>query len=515
MRDGVLLVADRLYCPDKPRAPVVFMRSPYGRSALFGIIAGLLVERGFQVLLQSVRGTMDSGGEFDPMRQERADGADTIRWLREQPWCGAQVFGFGFSYLGNAQWALAAEEPEGVDAFGLAMTLSNFRDETLSFGGFTQAGALGWTQLMQGLVDWQPGQKMQRPDPRQLEGVHDHLPVGTLDEAALGRVVTWWRDWTGHDDPADPWWDAIDHSAVPASLKQPIVMVGGWQDIFLPFQMEDFRARQAAGQPTWLTIGPWAHASPAGMIAGLRESLALFRALRDHARPFAQRNRVRVQLQGTRRWLEFPAWPPPAARDTALYLQAGGRLSPARPDADGGHTAYTYDPADPTPAVHGPAINAGAKKRPLRQLVERDDTLLFTAEPFLRDTDVVGDVAVELAVSSDTPDTDVFVALCDVDGRGRAAHVCDGYLRLRPGVAEPDAQGIRRVTVNCWPTAYRFRRGHSVGLVVASGAHPRYARNLGTGEPLATAVAMQPARQQVWHREDRVSSLRLAVLEVG
>ena len=33
---------------------------------------------------------------------------------------------------------------------------------------------------------------------------------------------------------------------------------------FLPFQVKDFKAQQAAGHPTWLTIGPWAHASPAG-----------------------------------------------------------------------------------------------------------------------------------------------------------------------------------------------------------------------------------------------------------
>ncbi|NND67816.1 MAG: hypothetical protein HKN19_09530 [Halioglobus sp.] len=58
------------------------------------------------------------------------------------------------------------------------------------------------------------------------------------------------------------------------------------------------------------------------------------------------------------------------------------------------------------------------------------------------------------------------------------------------------------------------RRGHSVGLIVASGAHPRYARNLGTGEPLATAVAMRPARQQVLHRQGAVSVVRLSTLVV-
>ena len=49
-----------------------------------------------------------------------------------------------------------------------------------------------------------------------------------------------------------------------------------------------------------------------------------------------------------------------------------------------------------------------------------------------------------------------------------------------------------------WPTAYRFGAGHRVRVQVSSGSHPVYVRNLGTGEPLLTATAMQAADQAVY-----------------
>ncbi len=163
MRGGVVLLADRHYARGLASGPVVLMRSPYGRSALFGMMAALIAERGLQIVVQSVRGTGGSGGNFDPMRQERADGADTLDWVRAQPWFSGQLFTFGPSYLGYVQWAIASEAADKMDGLALLMTLSNFRDELLSFGGFAQAGMLGWSQWMQTLVDAVPGQRMRRP----------------------------------------------------------------------------------------------------------------------------------------------------------------------------------------------------------------------------------------------------------------------------------------------------------------------------------------------------------------
>jgi uncharacterized protein len=107
--------------------------------------------------------------------------------------------------------------------------------------------------------------------------------------------------------------------------------------------------------------------------------------------------------------------------------------------------------------------------------------------------------------------TDFYACLCDVDAKGRSLQVCDGYLRLRPGKPHADADGVRRIVINCWPTAYRFKRGHKMRLIIGSGAHPRYARNLGTGEPLATGTSMVNAHQQILHGPARGSVVNLLV----
>jgi predicted acyl esterase len=45
------------------------------------------------------------------------------------------------------------------------------------------------------------------------------------------------------------------------------------------------------------------------------------------------------------------------------------------------------------------------------------------------------------------------------------------------------------VTVAMSSAAHRFAPGHRVRLQLSGGAHPRFARSTGTGEPVATATA--------------------------
>ena len=509
MRDGVTLIADRYYPADQAAGPVVVMRCPYGRTGPFGIMAQLLAERGFQAVVQSVRGVGGSGGIFDPMRQEAADGADTLAWIKAQPWYAGQLFTFGGSYLGNVQWAMASEAGDGIHGMALQVTLADFREELVGSGALTLAGTLNWTSLMQMLVAMKPGEKMKRPVKGALDGVFAHLPIGTIDQAAFGKTVHWWQDWVNHEDPEDPWWRPIDHRAIVPALAAPTTMVGGWQDIFLPFQIHDFAARQAAGRPAWLTIGAWTHAAPGGMFEGLRQAIQLFTALRDGRAPHAGRQPVRLFVQGLKQWREYPSWPPPGATPLTLHLGADGTLGAEPPP---GVSTYVYDPADPTPSLHGPVLMGGAKVRDMSALDARGDTVSFTGAPLDRDTDVIGPVKVELSVRSDREHTDFFACLCEVDAKGRPLQICDGYIRLRPDRPAADASGVRRIAIDCWPTAYRFRRGNRIRVIVASGAFPRYARNLGTGEPMATATAMVTAHQEILHGVTQGSSITLSIV---
>ena len=54
-------------------------------------------------------------------------------------------------------------------------------------------------------------------------------------------------------------------------------------------------------------------------------------------------------------------------------------------------------------------------------------------------------------------------------------------------------------------------RGDRLRLLIASGAHPRYARNHGTGEPQATATDFVVQEQRVFHERDRRTFITLPV----
>ena len=98
MRDGVTLLAD-LHEPTGAVKGTVLVRSPYGwPTATAAFMGGVFARRGYRVVLARCRGTFGSGGAFEPMRHEVDDGADTVAWMREQPWFDGRFATYGPSY---------------------------------------------------------------------------------------------------------------------------------------------------------------------------------------------------------------------------------------------------------------------------------------------------------------------------------------------------------------------------------------------------------------------------------
>ncbi|GAA2726895.1 CocE/NonD family hydrolase [Actinocorallia aurantiaca] len=506
MSDGVELAAD-LYLPRRtPGAPTVLVRSPYGRRGWVALLAGrTFAERGHQVLIQAVRGTERSGGEFDPFGDERRDGLDTLAWLEKEPWFNGRVVTFGPSYLGYAQWALAPDAGDRLSAMAPFVTASQFRDQTYLGGAFTLRGCLSWSAMM-------ARQRSEGPRARvrslfgggRLERAFDVLPLNGADTAVLGRAVLWFQEWLEHAEPDDPYWvPERDHRARVAEVTAPVSMVGGWHDLFLASQLEDYRALRDAGRSPQLTVGPWSHTSPGLFGAAVRDALEWFgTSLRGEPR---RRAPVRLYVQGAGEWRDYADWPPPAT-PTAFHLHPGGVLAADEPE-DGPPSAFVYDPADPTPGVGGPLLGSGAGPRDQREVEERADVLLFTGEPLAEDLEIVGPVSARVYLRSDAGHTDLLVRLCDVDARGRSVNVCDGLRRLVPDPSAKD--GVREVEIELWPTAHRFEAGHRLRVQVASGAHPRFARNTGGGEPLGSAARLVVQRQEVLHGPAHPSAVLL------
>jgi len=57
--------------------------------------------------------------------------------------------------------------------------------------------------------------------------------------------------------------------------------------------------------------------------------------------------------------------------------------------------------------------------------------------------------------------------------------------------------------------AHRFLAGHRIRLQVSGGAHPRFARNLGTGEPLGQGTRGVPVGHRIGHSAASPSRITL------
>jgi putative CocE/NonD family hydrolase len=519
MPDGTVLLADRWYpLPvDAQPPPTVLLRSPYGRSA-FALVARLFAERGYQVVVQSCRGTFGSGGTWEPFRHERSDGRATLKWIAGQPWFSGVLATFGPSYLGLTQWAVAEDAPEFLRAMALDVTTSHFREAVVYPGGsFALETGAAWLYLLahqelprRALL---MAQLRARRTQRQASLT---LPLAAADTALVGAPVPSYQDWLVHDDPGDTWWDEVDFRPGTTTLP-PSVLVGGWYDIFLPQQIEDHVALVADGRRTRLVIGPWTHASPRGQFAALAEGLDLFdtellgRAPR-HAAP------VRLWVMGSKRWVDLPSWPPPADV-VPWHLHGGGGLDPSDPTPSA-PDRWRFDPSRPTPSLSGASLDwTAAGSRDQRRREDRPDVLSFTGPLVTDELTVAGPVEAELWVRTSRPHADVFVRLCDVDPEGRSRNLTDGILRLLPVAEHGDVEGdggirdggIRKVRVAMWPTAVTFRRGHRIRLQVSGGAHPLFARNPGTGEPLGTAADLVTVDLELFHDPTHPSAVLLPV----
>jgi uncharacterized protein len=512
MPDGVVLLADRWY-PSKPPAdlPTVLMRTPYGRRVM-GPLGRLYAERGYQVVIQSCRGTFGSEGAFEPMRNERVDGGATLEWVAAQPWFDGRLVTWGGSYLGLTQWAVVEDVPDFVKAMCLQITAADFRAGVVYPGGsFALETALAWMhQVKHQELGFRAVVRAQMRSARVIKAAAEVLPLGKCDVATIGEAAPFYQEWLEHSTPGDKWWDVIDFGRhlerVPAAS-----MIGGWYDIFLPSQVADYEALRAAGRDARLTIGPWHHSSPGLHGETIRDGLQWFDSQLSERRGKVPRAPVRVFDMGVKRWREFSQWPPPGGTQQ-WYLGRWGTLG-LEPPAESGVDHFHYNPHDPTPAVGGASLNIrSAGRKDQRRREHRHDVLTYTSPVLSEDISVIGPLTATLYVRSSLENTDFHVRLCDVDPKGKSSNLSDGIVRLGPKSVRKRKDGSFTLKIAMWPTANTFKAGHRIRLQVSSGAHPLFARNAGTGEPLATGSNLRSADQEVFHDKARPSSIALPVV---
>ncbi len=567
MRDGTVLRAN-VYRPDDGGAgtyPVLLTRTPYGKDLPFGanpINSEQAARQGYIVVVQDVRGSFNSEGEWYPFEHEGSDGVDTVAWAARLPGSNGVVATYGMSYVGFTQWAAARDGAKELRAMVPGITWDAPVHGIITRDGVLELGTQAWWTMQVGMDKLV---RRHRGDPQALgrsfyalTREFDALPVtgytelpleshGPLARLGLDEQVT--EAVRGRLDPSVTAPARITGAYETTDI--PVFHIGGWYDIFLDGTIRNFQQMRARGREhQYLLIGPWTHGVFNGVIGdidfGMSSSGALLdlqtdivslqlrffdHYLKHAANGFELWPTVKYFVMGANVWKASDMWPPAGAveqvwyihsRGSANSLAGDGSLDRSVPENESADT-FVYDPADPVPTVGGatlmhPVFRAGPRDQ--RSIEARQDMLVYTSDPLEVPIEVTGPVSVRLYVSTDGPDTDFVARLVDVYPDGRAIPLTDGVTRLRyrhgatteaEELAEP--RRVYGIDIDLWATSNVFLAGHRIRLDVTSSNFPRWERNLNTGSGAGSNTEMRRARQTVLHDREHQSQVRLSVIE--
>ncbi|MCM3763733.1 CocE/NonD family hydrolase [Neobacillus niacini] len=562
MRDGVTLYGD-IYRPNQEgKFPVLLTRLPYNKDLPFYshryLDTNRLVRNGYVVIIQDVRGRFHSEGKFYPFLNEAEDGYDTVEWAAAQPYSNGKVGMFGLSYYGYTQLLAATEQPPHLKAIVPAMTLNDWRNNSLDGGGkFLVASSETWAlesvapeelkrkygdsaeyaammekmaDFYNGIEEWYKYKPIQEWPPLKKLGA-----AGYFFDLLEGKVT-------------EEMGERMSILNKYQQINVPAYHIAGWYDNLLPSTLKNFTELQKNGQGLQrLIIGPWGHGVFSSVIGernfGLQSSGDWIDGKDDltglHIRWFdhwlkgedtvtADAAPIRLFVMGVNEWRDEWEWPLARTTYVPYYLHSGGQantrfgdgtLSVERQMKEEPADTFVYDPSNPVPTNGGGTLYAGVQTmgpKDQRQLEEREDVLVYTSEPLKDALEVTGPVKVKLWAKTDAVDTDFTAKLVDVHPDGTAYNLTDGIVRAQYRNGKNQGESIKDEIVpyeiELWPTSNVFLPGHCIRVEISSSNFPRYDTNLNTGETMITSSEYKVAHQTVYHGAAYPSYIMLPII---
>jgi uncharacterized protein len=560
MRDGTILRANVTRPAGEGRWPVLLSRLPYGKDLPVGA-ADLdpvqAARRGYVVIVQDVRGSGASDGEWYPFRAEADDGVDTIAWAAELPYSDGQVGMFGGSYLGHTQWTAALKQPPALKTMIPVYTWADPFNGMIYRGGALELGITASWNLLMGLGEVI---RRNRQDPRAMgaamkrwAGEFDALGLSGFDSLPIREFAPLKRQ-----DVASFVFDTLDvpmdGAREPFSsltilgkydrVQASALNIGCWFDIFLADTIAHYQGMRAQGKPTKLLIGPWVHGRMSNPVGernfgfGAQASMIDMRMdlgniqlrwfdhwLKGRDTGMLQEAPITLFVMGANVWRDEWEWPLTRAVPTPWYLRENGGLSPQPPAAED-PDRYDYDPTDPVPTVGGATLIMTPEYPPgprdQRRIEARPDVLVYTSDPLPTAVEVTGPITVHLWAVSSAPDTDFVARLLDVGPDGCSFNLTDGIIRARyrhfaqgepASLIEPGR--AYEYVIDLWATSNVFLAGHRIRVQVTSSSFPRWDRNLNIGLPTAHDAAPRVAHQTILHDSEHPSRIILPLVNAS
>ena len=418
-------------------------------------------------------------------RTEDDDAYEVTEWLAAQPWSSGSVGIYGCSNTGDAAMhALSGRPPHLRAVFAGCFSWSKF-DAMRRGGIFAQWGTGPQRTLEEDLaveaVDGDEAKVLLRTAAQEHQESTDLL--------AMWQQLPFRDSWSAL--VGSRFWAESSVSSYAPQLRQlaiPVYIMGGWHD-----ELRDQGLIAFLNLPgSRVLIGPWRHCQNPGFEL-LQEMHRFFDTyLKGAAVGLATQPPVHYFTMaggGGGRWKSSPTWPVPGMRVERWFVSTPTALERHAPErgAEGTFPVHT--------AVNCPEGGVGPFMQPCHTAGEG---LSVRSSALTADLTITGNPVVNLPISADRPDANLFAYLEDVAPDNRITVITEGRLKasLRAEAPPPfkvpgtpwhrayaqDAQPLQpgvaaTVHFDLLPTSYVVPAGHRLQLTVMGADYRERARD--------------------------------------
>ena len=535
MTDGVLL-STSIHLPDSAAPfPTVLIRSPYARfeAVLRDQVCGRFVRYGYACVFQDTRGQGDSEGVWDPGTNEVEDGRDTLNWLVGQDFQNGRIAMMGPSYLTLNQYAAAAGGlPEEVKTFVPSVFAADMRDALYADGMFRHETFTAWASMNR------TSNTAFQGTGKDYQAAIRHYPHEEVDTEIFKIEMPWYQRMIDIEQSESAFYgEELGRliSETPERLKVPVLMIGGWYDVFTGPQIKDWDRLSTRGRSRFV-LGPWTHAGTSGVAfeldnagGGLFQWSEMLDWFSHHLKGGELKSSlgVNVYVMGKNEWRHYGEWPPKTEdviyslshKVDSIGCSAHGLVSFSnrqnQKEIAQIPLSFEYDPRDPLPTEGGAGMLAfllpgynGAKPGNVlqRPVCERGDVVSYRTKVLEEGLLISGKIKTNIVVSSSAPDTAFTFKLIEEFKDGRAINIRDAITSLayRNGAKEPilyEPGEKVEIEIVSWPIEWWASPGSRLRLDISSSDFPKYHAHSNRAGAWAKQLGSDVAIQTVYGGE--------------
>ncbi len=540
MEDGIKLSTLLEFPPiNKEHYPVVLIRTPYKKEMLVKKY-NYLVQNGYVLVVQDVRGRFASGGEFEPFVKESRDGYQTINWIAKQPWCDGNIGMIGTSYDAWTAYCTAVEQPPNLKTIiANCGVVDLFYDLPYQYGIF-KPSSLVWSKIIENKATTDiTGKKIQDVYALKWDQLLNHLPLSDLDKKVFQKKLPYYEKWVQHETK-DNYWKQGCTLEKTTRIKIPVFIQSGWFDSqLLGSKLAYYQLTKSGNKFVKMIIGPWAHTDTESNYHNgeCMEDAAIAIDLRmqyvrwfDYWLKHKENNilsepMVQLYALESNKWYHNSEYPFQNTSEKKFFLSSSGKLNlntfTGQLITDSTKVTdvidtYIYNPADIQQYL--PQLNEQPQLFQ-KLLANRNDLLFYKTSAFKQNTTILGPISAKLYASSSAPDTDWYILLMLMDNKDNFIKAINcGMIRAKFRNSMEDQELLEKnevygYTIDMSHYGLMLKKGQKLGIVVTSSLlYPYLGKNLNTGKNNQTETDFIIAKQSVYHTDDYKSYISIQLL---